>query len=322
MKERNTSIELLRIIAMLLIIIFHFCGRAYNISDSSVSTNSDYELLSKLLFHSMGQTGVPIFMFISGFYGIKFKFSRLVDIFIQCFLYTVVFYSICSWIEPALWNYRIFVLNLFGPSTLWFIYCYIIIYLFSYPINEFLNNLSFQKFSIIVILFLYFNIGLWILKSSSLNLFTLLGLYVIARYTRLHLYGKLHKYTIWMIIPSIIIYLLPAYIGWHFNCIDKIQPYINKYYNPFILPICISLIITAHKYTFHNKYINSLASSALACYVIHESSYFPYFVKPFFKFEHYSIPRIVIVTLCIYLFCYVIDKIRTSLQHKIFPNIQ
>lgn len=320
MKKRNSSIELLRIISMLLIIIFHFCGRAYNISDAAFAANSGSGLLSKLLFHSMGQTGVPIFMFISGFYGIKFKSNRLVDILIQCFLYTVIFYSICSWVEPSLWSYRVFTLNLFGPSTLWFIYCYLVIYLFSNPINEFLNNLSFPKFTIIIVLFLYFSIGLWIMKSSSLNLFTLLELYVIARYTRLHLYEKLHKYTIWMIIPSIIIFLLPAIIGWHFNCIDKLQPYVNKYYNPFILPICISLIITAHKYSFYNKYINSLASSALACYIIHESSYFPYFVKPFFQFENYSIPRIVIVALGIYIFCYTVDKIRVSIQHKLLPN--
>lgn len=159
MKRRNSSVELLRIISMLLIIIFHFCGRAYNLFSPELLTNSNTEL-SKLLFHSMGQTGVPIFMFISGFYGIKFKSNRLVDILIQCFLYTIIFYSICSWIEPSLWSYRIFALNLFGPSTLWFIYCYLVIYVFSNPINEFLNNLSFQKFTIIVALFLYFSIGL------------------------------------------------------------------------------------------------------------------------------------------------------------------
>lgn len=145
---------------MLLIIIFHFCGRAYNISDAAFAANPGSGLLSKLLFHSMGQTGVPIFMFISGFYGIKFKSNRLVDILIQCFLYTVIFYSICSWVEPSLWSYRVFTLNLFGPSTLWFIYCYLVIYLFSNPINEFLNNLSFPKFTIIIVLFLYFSIGL------------------------------------------------------------------------------------------------------------------------------------------------------------------
>lgn len=293
MKLRNSSVELLRIISMLLIIIFHFCGRAYNLFSPELLTNNNTEL-SKLIFHSLGQTGVPIFMFISGFYGIKFKYNRLIDMFIQCILYTILLYSLSCLIKPELWNTRIFVLNLFGPSTLWFFYCYIVIYIFADPINDYLNSLSFKKFTAIVLLLLYFSVGLWIMRSSALNVFSLLEFYILARYTRLHLYTRISKYAVWMIIPSIALFLLPAFIGWHFNCIDKIQPYVNEYYNPFILLICISLIITAHKYSFYNKYINSLASSALACYMIHESSYFPYFTKPFFHFENYSVPKILV----------------------------
>lgn len=125
MKERNSSIELLRIISMILIIIFHFCGRAYNLFSPDLLTNNNTEF-SKLVLHSLGQTGVPIFMFISGFYGIRFKHNRLIDMLIQCFIYTIIFYSLSCLIASELWSSRIFTLNLFGPSTLWFfllLYC-------------------------------------------------------------------------------------------------------------------------------------------------------------------------------------------------------
>ena len=166
---------------MLLIIIFHFCGRAYNLFSPELLTNNNTEL-SKLLFHSLGQTGVPIFMFISGFYGIKFKYNRLIDMFIQCVLYTIVLYSLSCLIRPGLWNTRIFILNIFGPSTLWFFYCYVVIYIFADPINDYLNGLSFKKFTAIVLLLLYFSIGLWLMKSSALNVFSLFEFYIIARY--------------------------------------------------------------------------------------------------------------------------------------------
>ena len=61
--QRNSSIELLRIISMLLIVTFHFSGRAYNLFSPELLTNANTEL-SKILLHSLGQTGVPIFMFI------------------------------------------------------------------------------------------------------------------------------------------------------------------------------------------------------------------------------------------------------------------
>lgn len=310
--KRNSSLELLRIISMLLIIIFHFCGRAYDLFSPELLTNNNTEL-SKLLFHSLGQTGVPIFMFISGFYGIKFKYNRLINMFIQCVLYTIVLYSLSCLIRPGLWNTRIFILNIFGPSTLWFFYCYVVIYIFADPINDYLNGLSFKKFTAIILLLLYFSVGLWFMKSSALNIFSLFEFYIIARYTKLHLYTRISQYAVWTVIPSIVLFLLPVFIGWHFNCIDKIQPYVNKYYNPFILPICITLIISADKHAFYNKYVNKFASTALACYLIHESSYFSYFIKPFFHFEEYSILRILFTSIGIYLFCYIIDKIRITI---------
>lgn len=319
MVQRNSTIELLRIISMILIVIFHFCGRAYDLMNIETS-NQDLELLSKLIFHSLGQAGVPIFMFISGFYGMKFKKNKLIDMMIQCFIYTTVFYLIACIIKPELWGTRVFVLNLFGPSTQWFFYCYVVIYLFSDIINDFLKGLSFKQFTLIVLLLLYFSIGLWIMKSSALNVFSLFELYVIARYTRLHLYERINRYAVWLVLPTILLYLLPAFIGWHFNCIDKIQPYVNKYYNPFLIILCVPLIITADKYTFYNKYINSLASTALACLFIHANSYFPSFANPLFHFEEYSVIRIVLVSIGIYLFCYAIEKLRISTQNLIFKR--
>lgn len=259
-------------------------------------------------------------MFISGFYGIKFKSNRLVDMMMQCFIYTVVFYSLSCIILPEQWGIRVFILNIFGASTLWFFYCYIVIYIFADPINEFLNGLSFKKYTFIVLLLLYFSVGLWIMKSSALNMFSLFEFYVIARYTRLHLYKRINNYALWLVIPSILLFLLPVYIGWQFNCISSLQPYVNKYYNPFIIPLCITLIITADRYAFYNKYINTLASTSLACYIIHANYNFPNIVKPLYNFEEYSILRILLVSIGVYLFCFCIEKIRLKIKDSILNS--
>ena len=74
---------------------------------------------------ALGKTGVPIFMFISGYYGVRFKWNRLKDILIQAVLYTIVFYSIACLFLP-IFQFRVFVLQVFGVSGIWFVNCYIL----------------------------------------------------------------------------------------------------------------------------------------------------------------------------------------------------
>ena len=90
-RPRNSSVELLRILSMTMIVMFHFCANAYRYNSADFVCGHDSETLIKLIFHALGQTGVPVFMFISGYYGIHFKKNRLIDIILQCFFYFFFF---------------------------------------------------------------------------------------------------------------------------------------------------------------------------------------------------------------------------------------
>lgn len=68
---RNSSIELLRIISMLMIISMHVLGVHYMEPSKLV----DREFV--LFINSFCNAGVTIFVLISGFYGIRFKMDRL-----------------------------------------------------------------------------------------------------------------------------------------------------------------------------------------------------------------------------------------------------
>ena len=76
-KKRNSSIELLRIIAMIDIVMFHYLSRncnLYAVENSRIA--EDVNLWKEMIFQYIGYLGVPCFMFISGYYGIKFKWGR------------------------------------------------------------------------------------------------------------------------------------------------------------------------------------------------------------------------------------------------------
>lgn len=82
--KRNTSIEILRILFMLLILIGHVYAHGSNL---------DYQLIYSYAGHldtfwhtsmfSLCKIGVTGFIFISGFYGIKFNLKKLLILFLH-----------------------------------------------------------------------------------------------------------------------------------------------------------------------------------------------------------------------------------------------
>ena len=71
-KDRDSNMELLRIIAMLLIVISHYAVHGVG------NTALGYEVYGKSIefFRFFGNLGVNLFILISGFYGTASKKSR------------------------------------------------------------------------------------------------------------------------------------------------------------------------------------------------------------------------------------------------------
>ncbi|MBP3470758.1 MAG: acyltransferase family protein [Paraprevotella sp.] len=322
-KKRNSSVEGLRILSMFLIIMFHFCGRGLGLSDiASYSAanlgGANDNVLLQLIMHSLGQLGVPIFLFISGYYSIRFKANRLKDIIIQCFLYTFVFYILFCLFVPEIRSFRVSVLQMFGMSQLWFVYSYIVLYLFSDGINHVLDNLSFKQYTMIVLLLLYITTGLWIAKAGGTNILIMLEYYTIARYVRKYMSEKWKGRMVWFTFPALIMFLTPVLVGCFTNHVAGIQPYVNKYFNPFLLLLSMTLVVSADTIKTYSKPVNYVASSMLAVYMIHESAYLPTLVTSLFGLEEYNFIRICGVIIMIILVAVAVDKMRLLVTNKIF----
>lgn len=75
MDKRNTNIELLRMGLMLAIFIYHIVLHGLDYKHVGLSNFSGGELL-KILITTMFAPSTYCFMFISGYYGIKFTIRR------------------------------------------------------------------------------------------------------------------------------------------------------------------------------------------------------------------------------------------------------
>ena len=170
----------------------------------------------------------------------------------------------------------------------------------------------------IVLLLLYITTGLWIAKAGGTNILIMLEYYVVARYVYKYMSDKWKRRMLWLTIPVLIAFLLPVFVGCFTNHVAGIQPYVNKYYNPFLLLLAMTLVVSADMIKTHSKPINYVASSMLAVYMIHESAYLPTLVKPLFGFEEYNFMRICGVIIMIILVTVAVDKMRLLITNKIF----
>lgn len=77
-KQRNCSLDLLRVIAILMIIIFHVCYKALIFNNLS-----GFNKLIVAFFLHFGEIGVNLFMLITGFFCIKVIVLKLQKSFVS-----------------------------------------------------------------------------------------------------------------------------------------------------------------------------------------------------------------------------------------------
>lgn len=315
--KRNSSIEILRILFMLFIVLFHFLGRNYNLFGISNDTAIwDNLLLTKLLVHSTGQLGVPGFIFISGYFGLKFNTYRFVDLIVQCFIYSLFFFLM---ILPFtnIFGIRETVLNVFFLSGWWFMWSYLVLYFISPALNHLVVSMTKNQFILLLGLLFFISTGLWIYKQSATNIFILLEIYFIARYVKLHVKDSL-KSKAWLLTIFSGLLFYGIVITGYFSHNLKVMSYINSYYNPLIIVFTGSLIVFFESIKGSSKIINWITPNLLAVYLITESFYgIQIFRKWFYIPNEYPIFYFVIMGLLLMMFCVLIDKLRILVLGKL-----
>lgn len=160
---RKSSIELLRIIAMVCIVVCHILN--HGLQNSYVQLDWIKPLIS---------CGVDIFVLISGYFGIRFKYKSLANILLMVSFYTIVsclveYYIIGNSIPVT--RLSGIVLPYSGNHYYWFITCYITLYLFSPVFNEGIEYLRKEGgYYIFIVSLVWINcVGGWLLGNTLIN---------------------------------------------------------------------------------------------------------------------------------------------------------
>lgn len=316
---RNSSIELLRIICMILIVIYHFHAREYGLYVVGSERIGEDDLLLKLNIHSIGKLGVPIFVFISGWFGINFKKNRCYELLATC-----AFYALLSTLGLlAIYDRFLPKDVLFFMNNWWFMAGYLCIYLLSPGIDYMFNQFGKWHTLFLLLAFYYISYGDYFLNSANIGgLYQMFTMYLSARWVRLYGSEYLDKY--WVIILIFCLFLrfgiiVIGYCTHHLG----VLPYINSYVCPITTCLSASIFIGFSKIYFSSKILNVLAGSSLAVYLFSEGTFGKIFFEPLFFQESYNLLGYLIGSLIVYSIIFFIDLLRKKVtNHFIMDKIK
>ena len=272
---RNSSFELLRIISITLIVLCHICA----LLDWSVALPLNKWVVGGA--NSIGSFAVCCFVLISGYFGVSFKWKR----FIELIIVTTVYCTIVAAFRFG--NSPIELLKAFitVPSySMWFIACYLVLMPLSPFINKFVSQLSVKEFRLLLaIMFVFFSLfptvtiigatnGV-ILRNGGKCLTYFMFLYIVGRYIRLHNDKSYNRWYLWLIhLTCVAIILLLNMVGStiiHDRCV-----YAGYDCSPISLMSSLCIFYLFKSWNFHNSFINWVAKSAFAVYLLSNIYFF------------------------------------------------
>lgn len=265
--DRQSNIELLRIVAMSMIVIGHFLYHG-------VTKENMPRFLYELLY-TYCRDGVNLFFLISGFFRIKStvrSVARLVFtvLFFECINYLLVYIAVGE-VQFDGWRYALFFPVSAGPY--WFLQVYLALIICSPLINRGIDGLSLNKlraFMLILSLFTFYSCGFGGNMSNSNGYSFLQGVYMycVVAYLKRDNWLMSRLKGVKCIVTALVMLTLGAILVYYYNKQSLTS------YNGFINIISSALIFTYFvNLDIKSKTVNIIASGALGCYLLQDGQF-------------------------------------------------
>lgn len=341
---RNSNIELLRIVSMLMVVVLHFNNNGANTGIVNMPEVLTERLTWGFLVESLCLVAVNCFVLISGYFSIKLKVRSLLKFYLQCFiigLFSYLFYiglsgGFSTWQSAeGLFTMKILIERLlaFTHNGWWFVVSYVGLMLLSPLLNSAVDNMTRKRFLHSLILFSIVILYLgWYQKVEVTNygnsLISFIWIYLLGRYIGKHVQiESIRKYR-WLWLAGYLISALALFgmimLRYHFS-IEMHYPL--DYNNPFVVVAAMMLLLFFLSFSFRSKVINGIASSVFAAYLIQESCYFGHeWLYPQMRemFVHVSdgwrILALLGISIVFMLLCVLVDKILGILSQWILTR--
>jgi surface polysaccharide O-acyltransferase-like enzyme len=333
---RQSNLELLRIVAMLMIIAHHFSIHGcFEYSNDDICINR----LWVQLIQMGGKIGLNIFVLIAGYFGVskeKIKVKKVIKLWLQLFEYSFVIFWIFILLGIKNFELKELVVHIF-PITFsewWFATVYFVLYLMSPYINRFLNALSKQQYQqfLMLLTVIWVIVPTFTAKALGSNaLLWFIYLYSLAGYVRLHRLEndiKGRKYILWaagFMIFTFLSVIVFDILGTRITFFAINATYFFEMNMLPIVIISILLFIGFLKIDIgYNRIINLISSATFGVYLLHDNYYVRQWLwQTIFKNATYSesnmlIPYSIFVVVLVYGCATGIELLRSELLEKYY----
>ncbi|MDE7389273.1 MAG: acyltransferase [Muribaculaceae bacterium] len=273
---RQSNFELLRIVAMFMVLIVHADFLSLGRPTYDEYINTPMSSICRVFFETFAIICVNVFVLISGWFTIKSTLKGACNFLFQCSFIIIAVYCIGQ--LGGLYHPRmsewIFIGIFYDYGFYWFIRAYLILYILAPILNYFVNNAP--KRTIIFVLLSFFSIqSIGIIQLFSAPNFrygysplSFVGLYLLAQTIRLH-YPNYRIRTAYILFFGSFglntAYFLIVNFCSLWDPIDFLA-----YSNPLVILQAVGLLMIFNRIHIRpNKFINWISASSFAVYLVH-----------------------------------------------------
>ena len=274
--ERDSNMELLRIVSMLLVLIVHSCFKSVGAPLLNEIIESPFTSFLRFFCESFSIICVNVFILISGWYGVHLKPGRLFSFVFQVLFIGVVIYFVFRIFGLVnAWNVSDWFELLFFRRDLWFVNAYIVFYIFTPVLNAFVEHTDRERLKQFLILFFVVQsfFGVFLSEAFFLDGYSPLsffGLYLMARYARLYpnrctTFNKKCDLGIYVAVT----FFLALFSFGIVRLFGRGGHVLFAYSSPFVILSAFYFFLFFTKIPFQSHVVNWIARSAFAIYLLH-----------------------------------------------------
>lgn len=338
-KKRSSNIELLRILAMFLVLLVH--ANFFSLGAPTLDTIKQTPIFAFGSFFIQGISicCVNLFVLISGWFGIRPKLKSFFQLLFQCLFFLIGIYVVMTIIGLTDVSFKGILKGIAGCFFLlkwnWFIKAYICLYIIAPMINSYVDNVDkYHVRNFLISFYTFQTLYSWISDAavffeSGYSTISFIGLYTLARYARLYP----NRFTLFNEKVDLMIYLsislLLALVGYLCiaNNINILTNKIFSYVNPLVILSALYLLLFFSKIELHSSIVNWIGASSFAVFLLHTNpnlclQYFVPSVK-FIVLEYNGllfVMALLFFLIGIFLLAILIDQLRIVLWVKLFDS--
>lgn len=272
--------ELLRIVAMIFVLLDHadFCAIGYPLAEELRS--APVISVVRVWIQALTVVCVNVFVLISGYFGIRPSVRGVANFAFQIMFWRVVIAAVAAVAGFA--PTRMIIKNIEPFSGDWFSPCYMLLMVVAPALNAFVDKTDASSMRRYLLIFFGLQTVFgWIssqIYSHGFSLISMIGLYLLGRYIKLHVTEEKRKSL--GVLRPLSAYLAITFLNMSGYCIGMIlfentsmsfvvNYSFSAYSSPVNIAASLALVIAFSNINLSSRLVNSIAKSAYSVMLIH-----------------------------------------------------